>query len=239
MNYLLLALCLGSFIRCPAQLVPSRQAYETKWAKPETGAMTWYVIRDTAAFELGSVTSQVVDSKDQLTLITTVTMKGMKGTWVDSSICAKATLKPIRHVSYNAQRDMVLDFDRVVTGFYTDKRLGKTTRISDTTRAAYFDSNIYPLLIRWLPLKEGFTQKLAIYDYNPSAKTGVITASVNEVSSSTYTSRKVGTRAVWVVDVTDEISNGKSRYFIDKADRKLWKQTIEAGGRSMMMVAVE
>ena len=134
---------------------------------------------------------------------------------------------------------MALNFGKVVTGFYRDKIRKKDMTISDTTRTPYFDSNLYPVLIRWLPLREGFTQKIAIYDYNPSAKIGVISASVDKVSTGTYGSRTSGLRNVWVVDVTDEISNGKSTYFIDKKDRRLWKQTMEAGRRSMMMVVIE
>ncbi|PQA54987.1 DUF3108 domain-containing protein [Siphonobacter curvatus] len=159
---------------------------------------------------------------------------------MDSSTCQKATFSPIRHTSYNAQRDIILNFGPIVTGVYTDKRQGKKTVISDTTQTTYFDSNFYPTLIRWLPLKEGFTQKLAIYDYNPSAKIGVITASITGVSSDQHTTQKNGLKEVWVVTVTDEISNGTSTYFIDKTDRKLWKQTMEAGkGRAMMMMTVE
>lgn len=201
--------------------------------------MAWYMVRDTARVEIGTVSTQLTTDKDRLIAVTSVSMKGMKGDWVDSTICIRSTLSPIRHASYNMQRDMALNFGKVVTGFYRDKMRKKDTTINDTTRTPYFDSNLYPVLIRWLPLKEGFTQKIAIYDYNPSAKIGVISASVDKVSTGTYSSKTSGLRNVWVVAVTDEISNGKSTYFIDKQDRRLWKQTMEAGGRSMMMVVVE
>lgn len=239
MRYLLLASCLCYFSISHAQLRPAPESFEKKWVKPETYNMTWFALRDTAKIEIGRVSTRINENEGQIVVISTVDMKGMKGTWIDSSICEKTTLRPIRHASYNQQRDMVLNFDKVVTGFYTDKREGKNTFINDTTRTTYFDSNLYPILVRWLPLKDGFTQKIAIYDYNPSAKIGVISASVNGVSSATYDSQKSGSRDVWVVDVTDEISNGKSQYFVDKADRRLWKQTMEAGGRKMMMVFIE
>ncbi|MDQ1090554.1 hypothetical protein [Siphonobacter sp. SORGH_AS_1065] len=239
MKYLLLAFYLCCFSVSHAQLKPSKDAFEKKWVKPDTYDMVWYALRDTAKIEIGRVSNQIIENKNQIVFISTVDIKGMNGTWVDSSICEKATLSPIRHASYNGQRDMVLHFGQVVTGFYTDKRQAKTTIINDTPQTSYFDSNIYPSLVRWLPLKEGFKQKIAIYDYNPLAKIGIINASVHGVSSGTYNSQKSGLREVWIVDVTDEISNGKSQYFVDKTNRKLWKQTIEAGGRTMMMVTVE
>ncbi len=239
MKYVLLAFFSSFFSVSYAQLKPSKGAFEKKWVKSEAYEMVWYALRDTARIEMGRVSNQILENKSQLVVISTVAIKGMNGTWVDSSICEKATLHPIRHASYNGQRDMVLNFGPVVSGFYTDKRQKKTTVINDTTRTSYFDSNMYPILIRWLPLKEGFTQKIAIYDYNPLAKIGVIHASVNGVTSGTYPSQKSGVREVWIIDVTDEISNSKSQYFVDKANRKLWKQTMETGGRTMMMVTVE
>lgn len=239
MRYLLLAICLCCFGTTYAQLRPTPEAFERKWAKPESYDMTWYAIRDTTKIEIGKVLTRINQNEDQIMVITTVDMKGMKGSWVDSSSSDKKTLHPIRHSSYNAQRDMVLNFGQIVTGFYDDKKQSKNTLINDTTQSSYFDSNMYPVLIRWLPLKEGFTQKIAIYDYNPSAKTGVISATVSGVTSGIYNSKNSGSRQVWVVDVNDEISNGNSQYFIDKANRKLWKQTMEAKGRKMMMVSIE
>ncbi|MCF0056154.1 hypothetical protein [Dyadobacter sp. CY356] len=239
MRYLLLAVCLCCFSKTFAQLKPSPEAFEKKWVKPETYDMAWYAIRDTTKIEIGKVSTRIVENKDQVVVITIVEMKGMKGTWVDSSSSDRKTLTPIRHASYNAQRDMVLNFGQIITGFYNDKKPGKNILIHDTTQTSYFDSNMYPVLIRWLPLKEGFTTKIAIYDYNPSAKIGVISATVSGVSSGIYSSKRSGSREVWVVDVNDEISNGKSQYFIDKTNRKLWKQTIEAKGRTMIMVAIE
>jgi hypothetical protein len=93
-------------------------------------------------------------------------------------------------------------------------------------------------LITWIPLKEGYKQDISIYDYNPSGKIGVIKASVKNVVSGIYKSNKTGNRNVWVVTVTDEIGNGKDDfmiYYIDKTNRKLWKQEINAGGRKMIM----
>ena len=101
---------------------------------------------------------------------------------------------------------MVLNFGNIVTGFYLDKIKKTNTGISDTTKIDYFDSNLYPSLIGWLPLKDGYTQDISIYDYNPAAKIGVIKAAVKEVKSGTYTSAKSGVRDVWMVTVTDEIN---------------------------------
>ena len=137
---------------------------------------------------------------------------------------------------------MVLNFGQIVTGYYNDKIKKQNTLISDTTTSDYFDSNFYPSLIRWLPLREGYKMDLSIYDYNPSGKIGVIKASVLDVKSGIYQTNFSGSKNVWIVTVADEIGNSKKdpmTYYIDKADRRLWMQEINAGGRQMIMQLIE
>ena len=223
-------------------LIPSKKSFDKKWVNNVNYQMTWYMLKDTAKFEIGKVATQISRGKTNLTVVTQVNMKNMKSPWVDSTVADLKTLKPIRHSSYNMQRDMVLNFGKIVTGFYNDKIKKNKTIVKDTTKSDYFDSNLYPVLIGWLPLANNYKQDILIYDYNPSAKIGVIKASVKNVSSSTYQTDKNGIRNVWVVTVTDDIGNGEnglSTYYFDKVDRKLWKQEIDANGRKMMMKLVE
>ncbi|AEI50261.1 hypothetical protein [Runella slithyformis] len=223
-------------------LTPSKKSFDKKWVKNTNYQMTWYALRDTTKFEMGKVTTQIFTDKTNLTVITQVSMKNMKTPWVDSTVANLKTLKPIRHSSYNMQRDMVLNFGKIVTGFYNDKMKKYKVTVNDTTKVDYFDSNLYPVLIGWLPLHNDYKQDISIYDYNPSAKIGVIKAFVKNVSSSTCQTDKNGIRPVWVVTVSDEIGNGEngvSTYYFDKEDRKLWKQEIDANGRKMMMKLVE
>ncbi|MEO7988064.1 MAG: hypothetical protein ABI663_00900 [Chryseolinea sp.] len=237
LTILLGIISISSFAQNP--LTPGNDSFEKKWIKNSTYDMTWYALRDTLKFEIGKVSTQLLTDKNTLHLITQVSLKGRTTPWVDSTSADTKTLKPIRHSSYNAQRDMVLNFGKVVSGFYNDKAKNQNTVIHDTTKVDYFDSNLYPTLITWLPLKEGYKKDISIYDYNPSAKIGVLKASVTEVKNGTYKSINSGNKEVWIVTVADEISNGISTYYIDKADRKLWKQEISVDGRNMMMLRTE
>ncbi len=223
-------------------LTPSKKSFEKKWVKNSNYEMVWYALKDTTKFEIGKVTTQILTDNKNLTVVTKVSMKNMKAAWIDSTVAEIKTLKPIKHSSYNMQRDMVLNFGKVVTGFYNDKMKKKNSVISDTTKSEYFDSNLYPILIGWQPLDNGYKKDISIYDYNPSAKIGVTNASIKNVTSNTYQTNKNGIRNVWVVTVSDEIGNGEngvSTYYFDKVNRKLWKQEIEANGRKMMMKLVE
>lgn len=219
-------------------LIPGKKSFEKKWIKNDTYQMTWFAMKDTVKFEIGEVSTQVSTDEKNITVVTAVKMKNSKAPWVDTTIANISTLAPIRHASYNMQRDMVLNFGKIVTGFYNDKLKQQNTIICDTTGTAYFDSNLYPVLITWLSLKEGYKQNISIYDYNPSGKMGVIKASIKQVTSGTYESIKSGSMDVWVVTVVDEIGNNENdfmTYYIDKKDRRLWKQEINAGGRKMLM----
>jgi hypothetical protein len=223
-------------------LLPGKKAVEKKWIKDEQYQMAWYALKDTVRIEMGKVNTEIITGKKQLLVITRVSMKQMKAPWTDSTIADSKTMAPVYHSSYNMQRDMVLNFGNPVTGYYNDKMKNKRTVISDTVNGAYFDSNLYPTLIRWLPFKEGYTKDLPIYDYNPAGKKGILKASITYVKKGIYHSAVSGDHPVWIVTVSDEIGggeNGVSDYFIDIADRKLWKQEINAGGRRMLMECIE
>jgi len=223
-------------------LIPSKKAFEKRWVKKVFYEMDWYALKDTTKFEIGKVTTQILTDDKYLTVVTKVSMKNMKAPWVDTTVAEINTLKPIRHSSYNVNRDMALNFEKVVNGFYNDKMKKTNSLINDTTKSDYFDSNLYPVLLGWLPLKNNYKQDISIYDYNPLAKIGVIKVSVKNVISGTYETDKNGRRNVWIVTVTDEIGNGGNgagKYYFDKVDRKLWKQEIDAKGRKMIMKLVE
>ncbi len=223
-------------------LTPSNIVFDKTLVNSTSYEMNWYMIKDSLPKQIGRVTTQILKEADKLTVVTEVNLANMKTPWIDSSVARLENLQPVWHASRNMQREMVLHFGKVVTGYYRDLMNKTNVIIRDTTHSDYFDSNLYPVLIGWLPLQEGYTQDLRIYDYNPAAKMGVISASIKKVSSGSYQSEKNGLRKVWVVTVTDEIgsgANGESTYYFDKTDRRLWKQEINVNGRKMTMQLAE
>jgi formylmethanofuran dehydrogenase subunit A len=161
-------------------------------------------------------------------------MENSQAKWIDSTVANLSDLAPIRHSSYNSQRDMVLIFNKTITGFYNDKSKQNVTLIKD--------SPVKPLILAWLPLNEGYQKDINIYDYNPAATIGVIIAHLKKVESGTFKSEKSGIKKVWVLTVTDEIVNSPESfmtYYIDKSDRTLWKLEVNIGARRMMMLRQE
>ncbi len=221
-------------------LSPENNLVDMSLIRNDTSKMAWYILQDTTKIEIGTVVTEVKKRNDKLFITSIIDLKQSATNWVDSTIVKLKTLKPIYHSSFNPQRNMILKFGEVVTGYYLDKKTNTKTDISERTTRSYFDSNFYPQLIRWLPLNEGYSKTISIFDYNPNAKIGTLSATVQKVEkgSMEFKGRR---KSIWKVSVTDDISNNKaiSTYYIDQKTRKILRQEIDMQGRKMTMESVE
>lgn len=102
-------------------LKPGNPCIEYKRISDETSNMIWYLMQDTTKIEIGRVTSDIQTDSLNLTVITTVKMRQAPTAWIDSTIADRNSLKPVYHSSYNTQRDMIIRFDSLITGYYADK----------------------------------------------------------------------------------------------------------------------
>ncbi|WP_029268486.1 hypothetical protein [Flavobacterium sp. KJJ] len=202
--------------------------------KNEVYEMNWFAIRDTAKIEIGKVFTEISKTKNKLIVTTTVKMRN-KPDWVDETIAELPKLKPVKHTSVNMQREITLNFGKQTTGDYLDKIGDKKTEIKEETAGDFFDSNIYPQLIRWLPLKENYKTEISIFDYNPMTKAGIIKANITNTKKGFYTNK-----SVWIVTVTDDISQNKviSTYYIDSVTNQFLKQEIDMGTKKMILEKV-
>jgi hypothetical protein len=224
-------------------LEPRKGVVDKKWVRNGGYIMDWYMMADTSRRLMGTVATRVEEDADELRVITQVSLQHVSSGWVDSTVANWRTLRPVYHSSYNAQRDMALHFGPIVRGFYHDKSKQTNYEVNDTVGGGYFDSNLYPLIIGWLPLREGYSAVMKIYDYNPSSgHKGLLNARVHGVRSGSYKTLRRGSREVWIAEVSDELGSdpsSRSFYYIDKKTRQLWLQEIIAGGRKMAMVLRE
>lgn len=221
-------------------LSPQNNPANINLLKPETSRMSWYMVRDSIEIKIGDVFTNIEKEKNSITIITSVVMKQATDKWVDSTIVSAENFRPIYHSSFNQQRDMVLKFGNKITGYYLDKQTNTKTQISEETNKSFFDSNFYPQLVRLLPLNNGYSKTISIFDYNPKSKIGVLTASIKSTEKTTIKHNEK-LKQVWKVEATDEISNNTaiSTYYIDEFTRKLLQQEINLGDRKMIMRSVE
>ena len=116
-----------------------------------------------------------------------------------------------------------------------DKSSKIKSLIYQDNKGNFFDSNVYPYLIRFLPLKENYTATIPIFDYKPTNKKQLLNAYIKNTNVG-----KLLNKEVFIVTVSDEISGefSTSTYYIDYNTRQLLKQEINANGRQMTMELV-
>ena len=228
--------CVLNGISQETPLSPINNNANVDLLKSETHKMSWYMVQDSLEIQIGDILTEIQKNKDNISIITSVNMSQSSSKWIDSTVVSINNFKPIYHSSYNQQRDMVLKFNKKITGYYLDKQTNIKTQIFETADKPFFDSNFYPQLIRLLALKEGYTNTIHIFDYNPKSKTGVITATIKNTIETTI-EYEGEVRHVWRVETSDDITDNttKSFYFIDKSTRQLLKQEIDFGGRKMIL----
>jgi hypothetical protein len=235
---LLVFISLSSFGQ-ESTITPLNNSFDSELIKNENYEMTWSMEMDTIKLEIGKIKTEIKKIKNRVLIITSVKMKQVPTKWVDSTLARMSDLKPIYHSSYNQQRDMVLNFDAIVSGYYFDKKTNTKSEISETTSGSYFDSNMYPQLIRWLPLNNGYHKTISIFDYNPSAKTGVMKAFIKNVEKGKMPGNS--NRDVWILKVTDDISDNKAimTFYIDSNTRQVIRQEVDMQGRKMIMELID
>ena len=213
---------------------PKHNDVNSTLIKNEETEMNWYAVKDTTKIEIGKVITKISRASNEVNITTTVKMKGAPSDWTDETSAKLPSLAPVKHSSFNMQRDMVLNFDKEVTGYYLDKASNKKTEINEKTPEDFFDSNIYPQLIRWLPLKENYKTNIAIYDYNPK-KSGVLKVNIQSTEKGMYKNTPV-----WIVKTTDGITDHKAitTFYIDTKTRQLLKQEMDMGPRKMLVEKV-
>ncbi|MBT9190450.1 DUF3108 domain-containing protein [Zobellia russellii] len=217
-------------------LSPMNNPANINLLQTETTKMSWTMLQDSKEVKIGEVVTDIKKGEDSVTIITTVVLKQSPLTWVDSTIVRTYDFAPIYHSSYNQQRNMVLRFGEKITGFFLDKDTRAKTQLEEEVSMSFFDSNFYPQLIRLLPFDENFSKTISIFDYNPKSKTGVITATIRKVEEVNF-EHEGKSVAVWKVEVTDDISNNltTSVYYLNKYNRKILRQEIHLGGKTMVM----
>lgn len=226
-------------VTAQTKLVPGDSSIETKWIKNEKYQMKWFVLRGPEKFEVAKINTEVKAGTKELSIISSVDVIKATTKWIDSTITALPTLKPIRHYSDNLERGVSLKFGETIIGKYDDKVMKKKVVIDEAITGEYFDSNFYPYLVRLLPLKEGYTKEVSAYDYGPTRQ-GLFSFLVKGVKSGSYKTKK-GAVPVWIVTSVEIIKGQRNdvSYYIAKSDRKLWKMEVFDGVQQMLLERTE
>lgn len=233
-TFLILLLISSTSVFSQKLMNPNSSTIDAKLIKDETSDAVWYAENAGQKIKIGTITTELKKlNKTDLLIRTSVRLeKAPDAKWTDSTIVKTANFEPVYHSSFNMMRDMVLKSGKTqVTGYFLDKKSQKKDNI-EMEAADYFDSSSYPVMLRFLPLKENYTAEISIFDYNPNAKKGLIKAYILDIKKVDYLGKKV-----WAVKTTDDIADKTSiaTYYIDPETRKVLKQDIDLNGRKMTL----
>lgn len=232
---------LGLGVNAQTTITPNKQILGSEKLVDRHFDLDWNMLVGENKMNIGTVHLDMIKENNQYTIITTTKLaKFPDKPWIDSSICSLPSLTPIYHSSYNMQRNMVLHFGKIISGYYLDKKNDYLTHIADTITSSYFDNNLYQWLICLLPLHEGMSVTLPMYDYNPS-KSGLMAAKIQDVKKGEYVSPVSGSHKVWIVNTEDNLSGytNKLIFYIDQKDHTFWKMEAQVDNRKMEQVLHE
>ncbi|GAB0155226.1 hypothetical protein CHRYSEOSP005_04870 [Chryseobacterium sp. Alg-005] len=218
-------------------ITPKNIKLESAFIKDETYDMLWFMENAGQRIEIGKINTIIKKDKGKILIRTSLKMKQMQEEMIDSAVAKINNMEPVEHSSFAGHRDIRMNFGKDVTGYYLDKKTNEKSIINEAVApASYFDSNLYPSIIRWLPLKEDYKATLRIFDYNPAAKKGVMNAYIKNVKK-----ESLNGKMVWVITTTDDITDNKTlvTYYIDTDQRKLLKQEVEIDRRKMVMELIK
>ncbi|MDX1904998.1 MAG: hypothetical protein SFU27_12645 [Thermonemataceae bacterium] len=228
----ILALTIVTFVNAQ-----NSNTFERKWIKNDNYKMIFYSIKDTIKTVIGEIENKLEINQGIIIQSMTFKSKMFKNDFVDVTEYHLSNLKPIFHTSNNDQRFLTVVYGDTIHAIYrnaSDKRITSYVEIINN-KLNYFESSTYQNIIRWLPLKEGYTNDIAIYNYDPNSRTGIFNVKITQVISEKYKTMKSGVRDVW--KVTELYENLNTVHYIDKEDRKIWKQEVNGG--KMVMLRVE
>ncbi|OBX20943.1 hypothetical protein LX77_01441 [Gelidibacter algens] len=205
--------------------------FETKWIKNENYTTIFYTVNDTIKTEIGRMNNTVQIEDGFITQSMILKSKMFKNDFIDITTCHATTLKPVFHSSFNDQRIITVAYNQGINAIYkslNDDKI-KTYFQPIKENISFIESSQYQNAVMWLPLKEGYSQKIKTFNYDPNSETGFSEVQIRKVSSENYQTEKSGLRSVWKVIVIYGSKESVSVHYIDKEDRKLWKTEVNGG----------
>ena len=241
MKRLFSALLLLCVIAGKAQhmLRPESNPFDKKWLQNGKTEMGYYVVDGSRQVEICSFTMDVKADDKTFAVYTTLQFLNSDEKWIDTSIAEAKTFTPVYRSCYHKDKEYVIKYGKVVSGYYIDRKNQKKNLIKEPVKETFFDSYTYPYLLSLLPLDAGYKTDLMLYDYQPANNSNITRARLEEVKSNIHVSSLTGKHEVWQVSVLEEATNDRYQYYIDKKTRRIWKVDVYAKGQHLLLVDKE
>lgn len=174
--------------------------------------------------EVGTVTEwlQTVDVAGRAALRSVQVLNSpLLGVNTDTLVLERASLAPMAHRSHNPRRVLSLDFEGTRVGGSVRPAGGAAEPVDATLEAPVFDGNAFDLVLRTLPLAEGYAVRVRVYVHEAG---GQIVASARVTGSENVDAGGGKTADAWVVE--GELAGQKLKYWIAKDSREIVRQVL-------------
>jgi hypothetical protein len=237
LNVILYFLPVSSFAQ--QALTTGTPDFEKKWLRNGKTEMGYYVRNEGKWTELYSFSYEIMATTKTFSVYTHLQSKYGAEQWTDTAISEAGTFRPIYRSSVNNDKEYVLRFGKEVSGYFYDKKSKKREVVREAQGNSFYDSYTYPYLLGLLPLSSGYKHDLPIYEYKQGRSDNVKVARIQAVKNNVYVSQLTGEHKVWQVSVLEEATNDQYEYYIDKADRRIWKIEVRSGNQQLLLLNKE
>jgi dipeptidyl aminopeptidase/acylaminoacyl peptidase len=219
----------------PTMMLLRNTVISTARIAPDTATRRLVLVQGDQQREVGTLRTELrladVDGRPAFVRIQALTSP-MLGTGADTVVVERATLAPIRHRSVNMRRTMSLDYR-------ADSILGSVTPAGGTAQTvavradtALFDSNEIDLILRALPLAEGYAVRYPVYLHESGGKVWVTS---RVMGSERIAGEGGGMVDAWIVE--SKIGPQTVRTWVAKDSREVLQSVLDAGpGVQLKMV---
>lgn len=228
-------LLLAAFVNAQKIPVIGGGQFDKSFYKDVRQEMSYSLRNGGSDNEIGSFVFETRMKENRLHVYTSLRLFNSTDTWIDTSIADGQTFQPVYRSSSTPAGEMVLNYEKEITGFYYDRKTKKKTAIREPGQSIFFDSYAYPYLLGLLPLTSGYKSEIAIYDYKQGSERNIKKCRIEEVKSNVFVSSLTGEHKTWQVDVLEEASNDRYIYYFDKDSRRLWKIEIFSRGQHIVL----
>jgi len=127
----------------PAVLITRSLAQDNNLLHPGKHDMTYFLIDAGSQKEFATFSQEVTINDNKTAIYTVLHSAGSNNTWIDTSLSNSATLAPVYHSEYTPSGDYVLHYGKEVTGYYLDKKTGKSIPLPKEAAACIKTATVY------------------------------------------------------------------------------------------------
>jgi hypothetical protein len=218
-------------------ILPGDKSIDESFIKPGLTTLGYYYGSEAQGKDIGTYEIEISIIDKKITVNSTLYFKNTIKEWKDVCVAEANSFKPMSYSSDRNERFFELSFSNTITGKFTTKQNNATNLITQAIKEKYFDINIYPHVIRTLPLKLGYKAILPVYDYEAIDKSKLYNVVIKEVKTDIFNSLLTGKHEVWKVLVFEESTGHNFEYLIDKKSRRIWQiNIVSKDGLAMMLL---